>query len=123
MKSAYFTFILVLIFSSATSQIKSPFISFKNTLATTLFTTKKLDTVAVYSIQLLGKTSWKSYLDTDKINLLPKNFNWSKDMRRIENYKNMALNLRQQDICGRDLPADVHAEVVQKVYIRNFSNF
>lgn len=119
MKSTYFTFILVLLFSVAFGQTKPTNHNFKTKVFKTLFDLNKTDTIRVYNLNLLGKTAWKNSLDADKINLLPRNFDWYSDMKMIESYKSMAFNSRQQDGKGRDFPIDVHSDVVKNVYSKS----
>lgn len=118
MKTIYFSVLLALTVSSVFSQTKSVFASHKN-VSPTLFNEDKVNTLTYSSLEMLGKTSWNDYPDAASINLLPKNFNWHKDARKIESYKYWYRNSLKQDLCGRDLPADVHAEVIQNTYSRS----
>lgn len=122
MRTTYFTFILVLLFSVAFGQTKSVKHQFITKVSPSLFDENKTDKIAVYSLNTLGKTAWENHLNSDKINLSPKNFNWFSDMQNIESYKKRVLNFRQQDNLGRDMPIDVHSEVIQKSYIRSLSD-
>jgi hypothetical protein len=122
MKTTYFTFILVLLFSVAFGQTKPVNHQFVTKVSPSLFDENKTDKMAVYSLNSLGKTAWENHLNTEKINLSPKNFNWFSDMQNIESYKKRVLNFRQQDNLGRDMPIDVHSEVIQKSYIRSLSD-
>ncbi|HOD10339.1 MAG TPA: hypothetical protein PKH91_06315 [Flavobacterium sp.] len=119
MKSTYFSLVLIMVFSVAFSQKKSATFDFKDNVSLTLFDTDTTDVVEVYSIQKLGKTAWNDSFDKDKINLSPKKFNWYTDSQRIESLKSMVSNVQRQDICGRDLPIDVHSEVIQNVYFKS----
>lgn len=111
MKTTYLSLILVMSFTVALGQTKpqSNSIPAVNTL-------KKTN---LYSLQKFGKLAWQDKFSTEQINLSPKNFNWYTDMKRIESIKIMALNIRQQDFCGRDLPIDIHTQLIQSVYSRN----
>ena len=70
---------------------------------------------------MLGKISQTDVLDINTISLFPKNYSWSSDIRRIQDFKAMALNIRQQDLCGRDLLFDIHSEVIQNVNLKNMT--
>lgn len=117
MKTTYFSFVLLMIFSVAFCQTK-PTINNSNTY-TSLLDTNQTDSIKVYTMLMLGKTAWEDHFNKDKINLTPKNFNWFSDKQRIESIKNMALNIRQQDFCGRDLPVDINTMLIQQVYSRS----
>ena len=121
MKS-YFTFVLVVLVSIAFGQTKPTHNNFKAKVSTSLFDEEKTNKITIYSLNTLGKTAWENHLNSDKINLSPKNFNWFSDMQNIESYKKRVLNFRQQDNLGRDMPIDVHSEVIQKTYIRSLSD-
>jgi len=118
----YSAFIVVLIVTNTFSQSKLIVYDFKSNVSPTLVEIKKTDTILVYSIERLGKRAWKDELNTDKINLSPKYFNWSSDIRKIESLRKMALNIRQQDLCGRDLPIDILSVVTQQLYFRSLPN-
>ena len=121
MKTTFFSSVLVMLFSVAIGQTNSTNYNFKSNISEKLFDKDKTEVFEIYSLQMLGKTAWKEYLDTDKINLTPKKFNWYFDIRNIESFKNMALNVRKQDFCGRDLPIDIHTEVTQNIYLKSIS--
>ncbi len=118
MKTTYFSFLSFLLFSVTFSQTKSTF-GYNNSVTPTLFDVDKNDSLAIFSIEMLGKTTWEDYPNAYSINLMPKNFSWSTDARRIESYKNMALNQGRQDVCGRDIPIDVHLLTIQGAYSKS----
>ncbi len=123
MKTTYFTFILVMLFSVAFGQTMSNNNNFKTNFSETLFDINKTDTIKLYTIQILGKTAWNDSFNKEKINLSPKNFSWYTDAKRIESDKSMVSNVQRQDICGRDLPIiDIHSEVIQNVYFKSLYN-
>ena len=99
------------------SQTKSTFKSSKGNIPETLFTPTQTDTIVISSVEMLGKTKFENLPDAYKINLLPQDYSWTTDLRRAESLQNMALELRKQDGNGRDLPTDVHQEVIQRVYL------
>lgn len=120
MKQSYFTFILLMLFAVAFGQSKPTNYNFQNTVSETLFDANNTEVVEIYSLQTLGKTAWQNHLDTTTISKLPKDFNWYTDSHRIESIKNMVSTVQKQDLCGRDLPPiDLHAEVIQNVYIKS----
>lgn len=92
-----------------------------HTFSPTLFQQKNTDSIKVISIETLGKLAAKDFFDSRKVNLSPKNYNWNLEMRRAESFKSMSLNIRQQDFCGRDLPLDIHSEVIQNIYMKRIS--
>ena len=122
MKTKYLTFVLVLLVSTSFCQIQPVNTNFSTKVSSSLFDESNTDKITVYSLSTLGKTAWENHLNSDKINLSPKNFNWFSDMQNIESYKKRVLNFRQQDNLGRDMPIDVHSEVIQKSYIRSLSD-
>ena len=123
MKTTYFTFILVMLFSVAFGQTKSTNNNFKTNFSETLFDINKTDTIKLYTIQILGKTAWNDSFNKEKINLSPKNFSWYTDAERTKSIKEMVSNVQRQDICGRDLPIiDIHSEVIQNVYFKSLYN-
>jgi hypothetical protein len=122
MKTKYLAFVLVLLVSNAFGQTKPINNNYTIKVSPYLFDKKKTDKITVYSLNSIGKTAWENHLNSDKINLSPKNFNWFSDMQNIESYKKRVLNFRQQDNLGRDMPIDVHSEVIQKSYIRSLSD-
>ena len=75
----------------------------------------------VIRLGMLDKMSQTDVLDINTIGLFPKNYSWSSDIRRIQDFKAMALNIRQQDLCGRDLLFDIHSEVIQNVNLKNMT--
>lgn len=99
------------------SQTKSTFKSSKGNIPQTLFTSTKTDTIVIPSIEMLGKLELENLPNAYKINLLPQDYSWTKDVSRAESLKDMASELRKQDCNGRDLPTNVHQEVIQKVYL------
>lgn len=121
MKS-YFTFVLVVLVSIAFGQTKPTHNNFKGKVSTSLFDEEKTNKITIYSLNTLGKTAWENHLNSEKINLSPKNFNWFSDMQNIESYKKRVLNFQQQDNFGRDMPIDVHSEVIKRTYIRSLSD-
>lgn len=110
---------LIFLMASATgfSQTKTGFIRPTPQFPTTLFPPAASHTVVVSNAYVLGKPA-TSMVD-DEINLFPKNYNWSADIRKSQHFKNMALDIRKQDINGRDLQRDVHYDVIQRVYYDN----
>ena len=122
MKTKYLAFVLVLLVSAAFGQTQPVNKNFSTKVSPSLFDENKTNKITVYSLNTLGKTAWENHLNSDKINLSPKNFNWFSDMQNIESYKKRVLNFRQQDNLGRDMPIDVHSEVIQKSYIRSLSD-
>ena len=121
MKS-YFTFVLVVLVSIAFGQTKPTHNNFKAKVLTSLFDEEKTNKITIYSLNTLGKTAWENHLNSEKINLSPKNFNWFSDMQNIESYKKRVLNFQPQDNFGRDMPIDVHSEVIKRTYIRSLSD-
>lgn len=123
MKTSYFSFALLMTFSVAFSQNKATSFNSKETISLTLFDTKTTEAVEINSLQTLGKTVWSNSFDTAKINLIPKEFNWYTDSKRIKSIKEMISTVQRQDNCGRDLPViDIHSEVIQNVYFKSFYN-
>ena len=121
MKS-FFTFVLVVLVSIAFGQTKPTHNNFKAKVSTSLFDEEKTNKITIYSLNTLGKTAWENHLNSEKINLSPKNFNWFSDMQNIESYKKRILNFQPQDNFGRDMPIDVHSEVIKRTYIRSLSD-
>ncbi len=119
MKTTYFSFLFLLLFSVAFSQAKPTFGFYNSSITPSLFDVDKTNTMVVFSIETLGKTVWEDYPNAYSINLLPKNFNWCTDVRRIESYKNMAWNQGKQDMNGQDFPIDVHMQAIQGVYSKS----
>jgi hypothetical protein len=119
MKTTYFTFLLLLFFSGTFSQIKPTFSDFETNLTPSLFDKDKTEANVFYTIEMLGKTTWEDHPNANTINLKPKQFSWYKDAKQLESYKNWFINNPKQDLCGRDLPPDVHSEVVQSIYSKN----
>ena len=122
MKTKYLTFVLVLLVSTSFGQIQPVNTNFSTKVSSSLFDESNTDKITIYSLNTLGKTAWENHLNSDKINLSPKDFNWFSDMQSIESYKKRVLNFRQQDNLGRDMPIDVHSEVIQRSYIRSLSD-
>lgn len=123
MKTSYFSFVLLMIFSVAFSQNKTTLFNSKENISPTPFETDTTKVVEVYSLHKLGKKAWKDSLDKDKINLSPKKFNWHTDSKRIESLKSMVSTIQRQDACGRDVPIiDIHSEVIQNVYFKSLFN-
>ncbi len=122
MKTKYLAFVLVLLVSAAFGQTQPVNTNFLTKVSPSLFDENKTDKITLYSLNTLGKRAWENHLNSEKINLSPKNFNWFSDMQNIESYKKRVLNFRQQDNLGRDMPIDVHSEVIQKSYIRSLSD-
>ena len=114
-----FSFILFMFTSFGFSQYQPVSFNSKfNTTPSILFdnyTNKKS------RLGMLGKISQTDVLDINTISLFPKNYSWSSDIRRIQDFKAMALNIRQQDLCGRDLLFDIHSEVIQNVNLKNMT--
>lgn len=116
MKTAYLSF-FVLFFSVAFSQTQPSSGGQVTQVTPTLFD-EKSNPISVYTIEMLGKTSWDNYPNAYTINLMPKNFNWKWDARKIESYKNM-YSLPKYDGSGREIPKDVHSDVIQKAYFKS----
>jgi hypothetical protein len=119
MKTSFFSFALLMIFSVTFSQNKATTFNIKDKVSLTLFDIDTTEEVEVYSLQKLGKTAWSDSFEKEKINLSPKKFNWYTDSKRIESIKNMTSTIQKQDFCGRDLLIDINSEVIQNVYNRN----
>ena len=119
MKTRYFSFILLMIFSVAFSQNKATPFNINENVLPTLFDADKSEAVEIQSLKKLGETAWNNDFKKEKINLSPKKFNWYTDSKRIESIKNMASTIQKQDFCGRDLLVDIHSEVIQNVYNKN----
>jgi|UPI000484E9B4 hypothetical protein len=115
----YFSLILLVFTSFGFSQFQPISINSKfNTTPSKLFDNyinKKS------RLGMLGKISQTDVLDINTISLFPKNYSWSSDIRRIQDFKAMALNIRQQDLCGRDLLFDIHSEVIQNVNLKSMT--
>lgn len=119
--TSFFIFLLFTLCSVTHGQDMNTTFSFKSTVSETFFTTPKKDVTSILIVDKPNKTILNQYSNNLKINLFPQNYSWSKDLRKLESYKELILNARRQDLCGRDLPADVHYEVTQQVYLRNLS--
>lgn len=119
----YFTLILFMFASFGYSQYQPVSFSSKfNIIPSTLFDNySNKDTNKVIRLGMLDKMSQTDVLDINNVSLFPKNYSWSSDIRRIQNFKAMALNIRQQDLCGRDLLFDIHSEVIQNVSLKNMT--
>jgi hypothetical protein len=118
----YFSFILFMFSFYGFSQYKP--ISFSarfNIIPSSLFGNHSNDTIKVISIEMLGKMAQKDILDINNINISPKQYSWYSDIRRIESHKIMALNIRQQDFCGRDFLIDSHLEAIQNLNLKSIS--
>jgi hypothetical protein len=50
---------------------------------------------------------------------LPKNYDWSADIDKIQNSKTAALQMRTEDFLGRDLMPDMAELVLQQYMVRN----
>ena len=120
--STFLTFVFFSFFSVAFGQNRSTIFSFKSTVPVTLFESTKTDLAPILIVDKQNKLFWHNQSYSYKVNPLPKNFNWSADIRKLESYKELILNARRQDLCGRDLPVDVHYEVTQQVYFRILSD-
>jgi hypothetical protein len=120
MKTCFFL-ILFMFASFGFSQYQPIFFSSKyNTIPSTLFDKySNKDAIKVIRLGMLGKMWQTDVLDINNVSLFPKNYSWSSDIRRKQNFKAMALNIRQQDLCGRDLLFDIHSEVIQNVNLKN----
>jgi len=115
-------FILLFTFSKGFCQSKSAIFSgMLNHVPTTLLETTKPASTKVFNHQVLLKTTFTSNFNNNKVTLLPKNYSWNADIRRIESIKTMALNIRQQDFCGRDFLIDSHQEAVQNLHLKSMS--
>lgn len=118
----YFAFILFMFSFYGLSQYKP--ISFSarfNIIPSTLFDNHSNDKIKVISIEMLGKMAQKDILDINNINISPKQYSWYSDIRRIESHKIMALNIRQQDFCGRDFLIDSHSEAIHNLNLKSIS--
>jgi len=93
-----------------------------NTIPSTLFDNyNNKNANKLTRLGILVNMSQTNIMDINTINLFPKNYSWSCDIRRIQDFKAMALNIRQQDLCGRDLLFDIHSEVIQNVNLKNMT--
>ena len=93
-----------------------------NIIPSTLFdNNSNKNAIKVIRLGMLGKMLQTDVSDINNVSLFPKNYSWSSDIRRKQNFKAMALNIRQQDLCGRDLLFDIHSEVIQNVNLKNMS--
>lgn len=119
----YFSIILFMFTSFGFSQFQPiAFGSRLNTIPSALFDNySNKNTNKVIRLGMLDKMSQTDVLDVNTINLFPKNYSWSSDIRRIQDFKAMALNIRQQDLFGRDLLFDIHSEVIQNVNLKNMT--
>jgi hypothetical protein len=119
----YFALILFMFASFGFSQYQP--VSFRSqyiTIPSTLFDNySNKDAIKVIRLEMLGKMLQTDVSDINNVSLFPKNYSWSSDIRRIQNFKVMALNIRQQDLCGRDLLFDIHSEVIQNVSLKNMT--
>lgn len=116
----YVVFILLLTFSKGYCQSKSGIFSdMLNRIPTSLFETNQHRLTKVFNHQVLLKTTFTSNFNNNKVALLPKNYSWNSDIRRIESIKIMALNIRQQDFCGRDFLIDSHSEALQNLHLKS----
>jgi hypothetical protein len=116
----YVVFILLLTFSKGYCQSKSGIFSdMLNRIPTSLFETNQHRSTKVFNHQVLLKTTFTSNFNNNKVALLPKNYSWNSDIRRIESIKIMALNIRQQDFCGRDFLIDSHSEALQNLHLKS----
>ena len=111
----FFSGIFLLATAMGFSQEKT-FNNSKNEVPATLFTTTKSDTIVVSTIAMLAKMPSETLPAGYKVNILSESFNWAKDVRNAESFKNMAMD-RKQDGSGRDMPTDLHSEVIQRVYL------
>lgn len=115
----YFSLILFMMVTFGFSQYQPVSFSSKfKIIPTTLFDSNK-DAIKINRLGMLVKMSQTNFMDINTISLFPKNYSWSCDIRRIQDFKAMALNIRQQDLCGRDLLFDIHSEVIQNVNLKN----
>lgn len=118
MKSKYFSLLLMMIFFVTYSQTKSKVFNFRESIPLKLSNVIKTDTIKFYSIQTLAKRALDTGFSKELNNQLPINYNWYLDAQRLKDFKNMALNIRTQDFCGRDLLIDIHTDVIQNLYLR-----
>lgn len=119
MKTTVVSFLLLLFISDAFSQTKPIFSTLKNQVNPTLFNKDETITPVFYTIEMLGKTTWNDAPNAQTINLNPKNFSWHKDAKKLESYRDTYINSHNQDVCGRDLPIDVHSELIQSIYSKD----
>jgi len=118
----YFVFILFVFSCYGFSQYKPISFSDRFTIKSlSLFGNHSNDSIKVISIEMLGKMAQKNILDINNINISPKQYSWYSDIRRIESLKVMALNIRQQDFCGRDFLIDSHSEAIQNLNLKSIS--
>lgn len=113
----FFTFVFFSFTSLAVGQVKTATFSFQSTISENFFVTAQKDVPSILIVNHQKTTT----SNPSQIEVLPKKYNWSKELRKIESYKELMLNARRQDLCGRDLPIDVHYEVTQQIYLRNLS--
>jgi hypothetical protein len=119
----YFVLILFIFTSFGFSQYQPVSFSSKyNTIPSKLFDNYcNKEAIKVIRLGMLGKMAQTDVSDINKVSLFPKNYSWSSDILRIQNFKAMALNIRQQDLCGRDLLFDIHSEVIKNVSLKNMT--
>jgi len=119
----YFSILLFMLASFGFSQSQpTTFGSKFNTISSSLFDNySNTNANKVNHLGMLGKMWQTDRLNINTVSLFPKNYSWSSDIRRIQNFKAMALNIRQQDLCGRDLLFDIHSEVIQNVNLKNMT--
>ena len=116
MKTITFSFLLLLFISGALSQTKPIFSTLKKEVSPTLFNKDGTTTPVLYTFEMLGKTTWDDYPNTQTINLNPKNFSWHKDARRLERYRDTYINGQNQNGCGPDIPIDFNKQLIQTAY-------
>ncbi len=103
------------------SQTKSLFIKPSEKIPMTLFDVK-VDSANIASIQILGKIAFKKFPNAYNTNVLPQRYSWTADLRKAESLNNMLRETRIQDDNGRDLPTNIHQEVIQRVYLSSHLN-
>lgn len=119
MKTITFSLLLLLFISVAFSQKKPIFSTLKKEVSPTLFNKNETSNLAFYAISMLGKTTWDNHPNAQTINLNPKNFSWHKDARKLERYRDTYINSQNQNVCGPDIPIDIHKQLIQSTYSKD----
>ncbi len=115
------TLLIVISFFTATTavfcQTKSLFIKPSEHIPKNLFEFKANSTTTA-TIYRFGTITLNNLPNAYNTNLLPQAYNWTADLRKAESIENMLREIPLQDNCGRDLPINIHQEVIQRVYFR-----
>lgn len=103
------------------SQTKSSFIKPSSNIPLTLVEVK-VDSTIIPSFQMLGKIVLKKFPNAYNTNVLPQSYSWTSDLRKTESLNDMLRETRLQDDNGRDLPINIHHEVIQRAYLSTHLN-